>query len=44
MIFLMLGYYPNADKLSTAGTGYMSIMTCPYILQENISGQDDMLT
>ena len=44
MIFLMLGYYPNADKLSTEGTGCMSIMTWPYILQENISGQDDMLT
>ena len=44
MIFLMLGYYPNADKLSTAGTGCMSIMTWTYILKENISGQDDMLT
>ena len=27
MIFLKLGHFPNADKLSTAGTGYMSIMT-----------------
>lgn len=44
MIFLMLGYFPNADKLSTAGKGYMPIMTWPYILKENISGQDDMLT
>lgn len=44
MVFLMLGYFPKADKLSTAGTGYMSIMTWPYILQKNISGQDDMLT
>ena len=44
MIFLKLGHFPNADKLSTAGTGYMSITTWPYILQKNISGQDDMLT
>ena len=44
MISLMLGHFPNADKLSTAGTGYMSIMTWLYLLKENISGQDDMLT
>lgn len=36
MIFLMLGYYPNADILSTAGTGYMSIMIWPYILQKTL--------
>lgn len=36
MIFLMLGHFPSADKLSTAGTGYMSIMTWTYILQKTL--------
>ena len=36
MIFLMLGYYPNADILSTAGIGCMSIMTWLYILKKTL--------